>query len=64
MTNRTDATELLTDIDVAGALKMSRQTLANWRSAGRGPRFIKIGDRSVRYRRTDIEKWIEEQDRP
>lgn len=63
MTNQMHPTEMLTDLEVAGALKMSRQTLANWRSEGRGPRFIKVGGRSVRYRRGDVEAWIEEQGR-
>jgi predicted DNA-binding transcriptional regulator AlpA len=61
MESRTHPTELLTDLEVAGALKMSRQTLANWRSDGRGPRFVKIGPRIVRYHRADLEAWIEEQ---
>jgi excisionase family DNA binding protein len=33
-------------------------TLANWRYQGKGPRFVKIG-RHVRYRRSDVEAWLE-----
>jgi excisionase family DNA binding protein len=33
-------------------------TLANWRYQGRGPRFVKVG-RHVRYRRSDVEAWLE-----
>lgn len=32
---------------------VTTRTLANWRAAGRGPSFTKIG-RSVRYRLEDI----------
>jgi excisionase family DNA binding protein len=33
-------------------------TLANWRYQGKGPRFVKVG-RHVRYRRSDVEAWLE-----
>jgi hypothetical protein len=32
-------------------------TLANWRSAGKGPPYVKLGGR-VYYRRGDLEHWI------
>ena len=35
------------------------QTLANWRSQGKGPRYVKAGARRVLYRRTDLDKWME-----
>lgn len=49
-------------------LGMSPRTLANWRSYGRGPTYIKVGDeppegkrdrRHVRYPRAEAEKWAE-----
>lgn len=33
------------------------KTLADWRSRGIGPAFIKVG-RHIRYRPADIEKWL------
>ena len=33
-------------------------TLANWRSKGIGPRFVKL-DRRVGYRLCDLEKFVE-----
>jgi hypothetical protein len=35
-------------------------TLANWRCMGVGPRYLRVG-RHVRYRRSDLEVWIDEQ---
>lgn len=35
---------------------VSARTLANWRSAGIGPTYVKIGA-SVRYRLSDIEAY-------
>lgn len=35
------------------------QTLANWRSQGKGPRYVKAGARRVLYRRADLDKWMD-----
>jgi predicted DNA-binding transcriptional regulator AlpA len=49
-------TELLTDAQLAERWQLSRGTLANQRSQGRGPSYVKIAGR-VRYRRSDIEAY-------
>ncbi len=51
-------TDLLCDKEVAGLLNISTITLANWRSLKRGPRWVRIGARMVRYRRADLEAFI------
>lgn len=51
------ATELLTDVEAAELLGLSRKTLARWRWKGKGPVFRKIG-RKVRYARNDLEDYI------
>ena len=33
--------------------------LQNWRLRGGGPRFVKVSARSIRYRRSDLNAWIE-----
>lgn len=48
-----DADQLLTPIDAASFLAIKPDTLAQWRSRGRGPRFRMIG-RAIRYRRGDL----------
>ena len=54
---------LLTNDDLADELGVHPTTLAQWRLiAGRGPRFVKVGS-SVRYRRSDVEKWLTERTR-
>lgn len=45
---------------VAKELDVSPATLAHWRQAGKGPKWAKLG-RHVVYRRSDIERWIDEQ---
>lgn len=50
--------DLLTPSEVARDYRVSENTLANWRWAGKGPRFIKAGAK-VLYRRSDLEAWLE-----
>jgi predicted DNA-binding transcriptional regulator AlpA len=55
--------ELLTEQDVSRLTGYKRNTLAVWRSTGRHRlEYIKIG-RSVRYRRSTVEAWINAQQR-
>jgi Helix-turn-helix domain len=48
--------DLLTDAQLAVRWQLSRGTLANQRSEGRGPAYLKLAGR-VRYRRSDIEAY-------
>jgi len=50
---------LLTVKDVAKMLTVSVRTVWTWRDMGRLPAPVRIG-RCVRWRRQDIEKWIEQ----
>lgn len=54
----TEAASLMDEKAVAELLNISLQTLRNWRWKREGPRFTKLG-RLVRYRRADIEAFIE-----
>jgi predicted DNA-binding transcriptional regulator AlpA len=50
---------LLTEADAAAYLSLTRRALQAWRYQGRGPRYVKISARAVRYRPEDLESWIE-----
>lgn len=41
-------------------LEVTPRCLENWRHRGGGPNFIRISARCIRYRRSDLDKWIEE----
>ncbi|MEY8655214.1 helix-turn-helix transcriptional regulator [Brachybacterium paraconglomeratum] len=57
---RVNITErLLTPPEAAELLGIAPQTLANWRSMGKGPRFVRVGSRSVRYRLSDLLAYVE-----
>ena len=51
----------LTADEAAERLGIKKNSLANWRYSGRAgqPRFYKTGAKSVRYKASDIDAWIE-----
>jgi excisionase family DNA binding protein len=51
--------ESLTSRELARYLGVSEASVRGWRSDGKGPRFYKAGPRLVRYRRCDVDRWIE-----
>jgi predicted DNA-binding transcriptional regulator AlpA len=51
--------QLLGESDAARLVGFSVRSLQGWRVKGGGPRFVKIGGRSVRYRRRDLLAWAE-----
>ena len=53
--------EFLSEREVEELGLASRRTLQAWRLLGRGPRFIKVGGRTIRYRLVDVEAWLAEQ---
>lgn len=56
---KTQPEPLLPPTPVAEALGITTGNLAQMRYRGTGPKFIKLGARSVRYRWCDVEAWIE-----
>lgn len=52
-----EASGLLQPGDVAALLGVPISTLANWRSSGYGPPYLRVG-KYVRYRLVDVEAWI------
>lgn len=58
--------ELMTTLEVAQYLRMSRRTMEGMRYDGTGPNYIKLGvgpKAKVVYRRKDVETWLEAQTR-
>ena len=52
--------DFLNDVEVAGIIGCSRQSLKQWHIMvpPRGPKFVRF-ERMVRYRRCDVQKWID-----
>jgi excisionase family DNA binding protein len=51
---------LLTPDEAAEWLSVSAETLAQWRSQRRGPPYVKLEGRLVRYRIVELEAYLEE----
>lgn len=56
-------TEWLSNDDLATELNVPLSTVQKWRHYGTGPRAHKLG-RHVRYRRSDVEAWLEQRVTP
>jgi hypothetical protein len=52
--------ELLRPAEAARLLNVTPRCLQDWRLKGTGPRFIRMTPKLVQYRRSDLEKFIEE----
>lgn len=55
----TELQETLTPKQAAKYVGISEAALRLWRSENKGPRFFKAGEKLVRYRRVDVDQWIE-----
>ena len=49
----------LTPKQAAKYVGISEGALRLWRSEGKGPRHFRAGEKLVRYRRADLDSWIE-----
>ena len=54
------ASVLLTVLETAAFLKVSKSALNKWRGEGSGPRYVRLTGGTVRYRVTDLLAFIDE----
>lgn len=55
--------DLLTPDQAAACLGVSRGALAQWRYLGMGPRYLALTPKTIRYRRAQLEEWIDAAER-
>jgi excisionase family DNA binding protein len=48
---------LASGAEVARVLGIPEKTLTQWRSDGKGPKYMKVG-RYVRYRWSEVDRWL------
>jgi len=51
--------DMLTEAEVARMLGVSLSTVKRLRASGEGPPSIRVGKRALRYRRSDVEAWLQ-----
>jgi predicted DNA-binding transcriptional regulator AlpA len=51
--------ELMTEEQVAKLLLISLSSVKRLRASGKGPRYIRISERVVRYKRRDVLEWMD-----
>lgn len=61
ISNQDDPCRLLNSAEAAAMLGISASTLANWRAAGKGPDYVRLGAKRspVGYRREGVISWID-----
>jgi hypothetical protein len=53
-----DPERLLVERELASAINIAQGTLRNWRVSGKGPPWVALSRRAIRYRRSDVEQWL------
>lgn len=53
---------LLSQKELAEALRVSIEQLRLWRNKGIGPAHFRVGH-AIRYRKVEVERWLREQER-
>lgn len=51
--------ELLSTDEVAERIGVPTSTLRWWRHVGEGPKSFTLGKKIVRYKRSDVDEWLE-----
>lgn len=54
--------EVMTTVQAAAYMGLSKQQMEIWRCRGGGPVFVKLA-RRVRYRRNDLDAWLADRQR-
>jgi hypothetical protein len=51
---------LRNEVQAAAFLAVSPRALRKWRVTGRGPQFVRLSSRCIRYSQADLVRWIED----
>ncbi|MBO4700385.1 MAG: helix-turn-helix domain-containing protein [Alphaproteobacteria bacterium] len=49
---------LLTPKQVAKIIGISEYSIARYRKLGIGPKYLRFGEKLIRYRKEDVEEWL------
>lgn len=54
---------LLSTTELHARTGVKPRTWERWRLEGKGPQFVRVGDRLVRYRLSAVEAWLRQNER-
>lgn len=49
---------IMTTKEAARYLSFSYKTLESWRAAGKGPQYLQLDNRRIRYKREHLDEWL------
>ena len=52
--------EVLRPREAARYVGLSRPTIDRWRKAGKFPKALQLGAQAIGWRRSDLDKWLDE----
>jgi len=55
-----DGSLLRSEVQAAAFLAVSPRSLRTWRVTGRGPQFVRLSSRCIRYSHAELVRWIDE----
>ena len=64
MTDSDDGDQMLSPAEAAIQLGVTPRFLAGHRTKGTGPRFIRLSHSVIRYRRSELNTWLESRTAP
>lgn len=50
--------KMMTAKEVSNYLRISEAALYEYRRTGTGPNYVRLNDRLVRYRKSDVDEWL------
>lgn len=56
--------KFITEVEVSRLLGLKQRTLQQWRMAGKGPSHIKLSERTIRYKLSEVQRWIDSLKQP
>lgn len=51
---------LISEHEVARILNIAPKTLQSWRQNGFGPKYLKLSNKTIRYKTEDIQNWLQQ----
>ena len=56
--NLNEMDHAITETEAAAYLGISKKTAQNWRTLNRGPKYIRISQRCIRYMKSDLKEYL------